>query len=116
MILSDKIKKDVLKWNRRFPIDRWWREKYKIPFLSEEHKKSSFLQQYYEYVEDSIFAEVRNKTVNEKEIYIPNIGEFFKTSTYQNRPMTFEEEVAAWRKENNIGEEEDGRQEDKGND
>ena len=28
----------VIKWNNTFPIDRWFRNKHNIPFLSEEHK------------------------------------------------------------------------------
>lgn len=75
------IRKFMIQWNNRFPVDRWWRKKHNIPFLSEEHKKQSFLNQVMEYEEDCFFQERRERleNIDLSESYAPNIGDFFKT-------------------------------------
>lgn len=74
----EDVKKYMIQWNRRFPIDRWWREKHKIAFLSKEHKESSFLDQLKEFEEEVYFYIDLKKQKDEEETYIPNIGEYFK--------------------------------------
>lgn len=59
-------------WNIRYPLDRWWREKHKIAFGSEAHRRVSFLDIRFEYEEDLII-----KKVKEKNDYTPNIGDWF---------------------------------------
>jgi len=71
-----KIEQDILKWNTKFPIDRWWREKHKIAFLSFKHKSCPLLSQVFEYNED-IMAK---KYLNQKD-YIVNIGDYLNTGT-----------------------------------
>jgi hypothetical protein len=59
----------ILKWNERLPVDRWWREKHKVAFLSEEHKKMNPIDIYLEYREDKMYMELRenNSKVSEVE-------------------------------------------------
>lgn len=75
---NEELKKFVVQWNNRFPIDRWWRNKHKVAFLSEEHRKCSFFNQLMEFEEDKIFFELQKKKEEEKKKktteYIPNIG------------------------------------------
>lgn len=67
----------VINWNNRFPLDRWWRMKYNVPFMSPAHRESSFLHQLMEFEEDKMFV---NKLNEEKEeTYVPNIGDFLKS-------------------------------------
>jgi len=41
----------ILGWNIQFPLDLWWRKKYKVAFASEEHKKTNWFDIYLEYME-----------------------------------------------------------------
>jgi len=67
------IEKKVIEWNQKFPIDKWWRDKHGVAFMSEQHKSTSFLSQLFEFKEDMMMLEFKN-TAND---YIPNQGEFF---------------------------------------
>lgn len=40
---ADEIKRFMIRWNNRFPVDHWWRKKHNVPFLSALHKEQSFL-------------------------------------------------------------------------
>lgn len=74
------LKELVYQWNAKFPIDRWYRDKYKIRFNSKEHKECSFIDMYCEYIE-YIYLEYipqlkkRNKSNQEED-------DFFKTDEY----------------------------------
>lgn len=74
-------------WNNRFPLDRWWRRKYNIPYLSGKHRESSFFWQYHEYYEEVIFKEYYDEKEKERERekegdsvkkYIPLSGNWWK--------------------------------------
>ena len=67
----------VVSWNNRFPLDRWWRIKYNIPFMSPAHRESSFINQLIEFEEDKLFLQIHNK--NNVEEYIPGVGDFLKS-------------------------------------
>jgi hypothetical protein len=41
----------ILGWNIQFPLDLWWRKKYKVAFASKEHKETNWFDIYLEYVE-----------------------------------------------------------------
>lgn len=45
----------VIEWNNKFPLDKWFREKYKISFNSIEHREISQIDIYFEWVEDRLF-------------------------------------------------------------
>lgn len=69
----------MIQWNNNFPIDRWWRTKHNVAFLSPDHRKCSFLDQLLEYQEDLLFFEMKKEEEKiEKDKYIPNIGEWMK--------------------------------------
>lgn len=66
----------VINWNSRFPLDKWWRMKYGVAFMSPAHRESSFIDQLLEFEEDKLFFKTREKEKEDK--YIPGIGEFLK--------------------------------------
>lgn len=47
----------VIRYNNRFPIDRWWREKHSIPFNSSSHREISPVDMKFEHEEDKLFKE-----------------------------------------------------------
>jgi len=55
--MKNNIKQSVIAWNNRFPLDKWWRNKYNISYLSNAHRESTFFGQYYEYYEEIMFKE-----------------------------------------------------------
>ena len=67
----------VINWNRKFPLDRWWRQKHNVPFMSPAHRESSFIHQLMEYEEDKMFLETFAEQ-KEKELYTPGARDIFK--------------------------------------
>ena len=93
-MIKNKVSADIVSWNNGFPLDRWWRKKYNIPYLSEAHRKSTFFGQYFEYSEDKIFEDYFKKVDKEEETeetrYIPMKGNWWKGSSISK------EEVKDW--------------------
>ena len=69
--MNNSLKEEVYLWNKRFPVDRWWRQKHDVPFNSPTHRESNFLDQLFEYFEDEMYD-----PQNLKENYIPNNGDW----------------------------------------
>lgn len=82
------IQEQVIEWNAKFPLDKWYREKYRIPFMSKQHRESSFYNIRYEWEEEKLF---NNLEISETEEYIPNTGNFFKKGT--QKALTEEEMI-----------------------
>lgn len=57
----------VAEWNVNFPIDHWWRRKHSIPFNSPKHREVSFLDMYFEFVEDRLYRISAEKILSEKD-------------------------------------------------
>lgn len=72
--MSNEFREFMIEWNLKFPIDRWYREKYKIPFMSDRHRESSFLNMRLEWEEEKLFHEIQN----DEQPYEPNKGDFLK--------------------------------------
>lgn len=70
--MSNEYREFMVKWNLKFPIDRWYREKHKIPFMSKQHRESSFLNMRLEWEEDRLFKEI------DEDVYEPGKGDFLK--------------------------------------
>ena len=92
MINREQITDDIVSWNIRFPYDRTWRAKYKVPFGSKDHKGISFLDQIFDIEEDLFFEELINRPD-----YIPNTGDWIKLpkateQSFQNSIESFREE------------------------
>ncbi len=105
-----ELTQSVISWNNRFPLDRWWRIKHNVAFMSPAHRESSFLEQLFEFEEDRLFIE---GTQEETDKYVPGVGDFLKHSpTLEKFTEEAEQEI-----QNLLKQEEDGRrQEDTGND
>lgn len=77
-MVKSSIYLDIISWNNRFPLDKWWRRKYHIPYLSSEHRKSTFYSQMFEYFEDKMLEEYINSPEKEEKEYIPMSGNWWK--------------------------------------
>lgn len=89
-IAINDLKDYVYWWNRQYPFDRWWREKHRIPFQSEQHLKASPIDQRIEYEEEIIFRKLpqiqkqKKRAAEEAEIS----GHFlYKRSVMQNAQL-----------------------------
>jgi len=48
------IRKNIIDWNNKYPIDFLWRKKYGVAFGSPEHRQMSFLDMKFD-IEEEIF-------------------------------------------------------------
>ena len=55
---NEYVKRLIFEWNMTCPVDRWWRKKHNVAFGSPQHRASSFINQYFEYLEDKMFSEL----------------------------------------------------------
>jgi hypothetical protein len=65
--MKNNIRQSVIDWNNRFPLDRWWRSKYNVPFLSSTHRESTFYSQYFDFYEQIILKELQDEKEKRKE-------------------------------------------------
>lgn len=70
------LKNHMYEWNIRFPIDRWFRQKYKIPIFSEKHRASCFVDMMYEFIEDDMYINLGKAVGSGKGKYVPGSGDF----------------------------------------
>lgn len=75
MKCQNNIREEVIKWNEKFPVDKWWRDKHKVPFMSKDHREIDFLSQLFEYEEDRLIEDIKQEIYDP---YIPNEGNFLK--------------------------------------
>jgi hypothetical protein len=61
-----EVKNFIIDWNVKFPIDRWYRQKYGIAFNSSQHRKVSLLDILIDYEEDFLFNTMHSR-ISEKD-------------------------------------------------
>ena len=76
---SSELEQAVVSWNNRFPLDRWWRNKHEVAFMSPVHRESSFLYQLFEFEEEKLFSKVVETGSFNEVKYIPGSGDIFRT-------------------------------------
>jgi hypothetical protein len=86
------LRDQLIEWNHKFPLDRWWRVKYNIPLYSPQHLDSNQLDITLDYLEDQIFKELKlekaKKTVD-FDIEIPT-GSLLKKQITTNDEALFD--------------------------
>lgn len=65
MNLIQDLRGFIIEWNNQFPTDRWWREKYKIPFGSPAHLEANQVDILIEYIENKAYEDRRSQLVEE---------------------------------------------------
>jgi len=70
----DDFKSFVRVWNSKYPIDRWWREKYRVPFNSKSHRSQDLFAMILEYEEDLMYIEIENDIREDYEVATYNSG------------------------------------------
>ena len=67
--MANKLRNDIhnfiLNWNKKFPIDFWWRNKYHIPFNSEQHRNTSFIDMFIDFEEEKLMNNLYAKKSEE---------------------------------------------------
>lgn len=82
------MKKEIIQWNNKFPLDKWWRIKYKIPYNSLQHQEISQVDIFFEYYEDILFKQFEEESkLNQDKEFKLSQGELLT-----NRSRTIEEE------------------------
>lgn len=73
----ESLGNQIVEWNNQFPIDRWYRKTYSIPFNSLEHRRMCYIDICFDYFEGKIFGEqLERKKEVDKDPYIPGTGNF----------------------------------------
>lgn len=57
----------MIRWNNENPLDKKFREKYKIPFNSPQHREINQLDILLEFIEDEVFTEFEQRVHREIE-------------------------------------------------
>jgi hypothetical protein len=57
MDLVQGLREFIITWNNLFPTDKWWRDKYKIPFGSPTHLEANQVDILIEYIEHKAYEE-----------------------------------------------------------
>ena len=58
---KESFRNFVIRWNNKYPLDRWLREKYKLRFNSPDHRNTNLADAYFQYIEDQLFDEIRKE-------------------------------------------------------
>ena len=57
----------LLKWNQEFPLEYWWRKKYNVSFNSSKHREVSYIDIYYEWLEEKLYQKSLDDISKENE-------------------------------------------------
>ena len=82
----------ITDWNVEYPVDRYWREKYKIPFNSPQHRSISFIDELIDYEEDLLFERLYESSKKDKEIeelYERGKGNWLKKQVMSNKEVDY---------------------------
>ena len=75
----DDVRSFVREWNFKYPIDRWWRAKYNIPFGSPQHLDHPLLDMRIAFEEDCLHKRMEQELEQEeniKDLYQPGRGDW----------------------------------------
>lgn len=80
MIELKDIKNFIIFWNNSYPLDKWWRDKYKISIFSNLHLELNYVNVLLEYEEDKLYKTFIKEIKEDKEDeeYIPGTGNYLK--------------------------------------
>lgn len=71
-------------WNALYPIDKWWRDKHKVAFNSQQHRQQDVTSMRMEFEEDLLFAQAeRDRLLKQaaQDNYVPGKGTWLKKPT-----------------------------------
>lgn len=89
---KEYLKNFILRWELEFPVDKWLRDKYKIPFNSPDHRKFLFFDIALEYEEHLLFEDMK---------YVPykkNTGDWIDNTT-EEEYLTESEKLDKYKEE-----------------
>lgn len=58
----------IIDWNEKFPLDKWWRDKYKIPFNSKQHREISYYDIFLEWFEENVYNNYINNMIEKEQL------------------------------------------------
>jgi len=70
-----ELKTFIIKWNQFFPLDLWWRRKYKVAFNSPQHRAISPIDIAFEYWEEKMLK----KSVKLREVEKKDLADYKET-------------------------------------
>lgn len=90
---AKNLQEFVEKWNKAIPIDKWYRQKYNIPFGSVSHKNVNLADMFFEFYEFIVLKYKIKEDNEEQEPYVKGKGNFMKSIilTERNIDKLFDE-------------------------
>lgn len=87
--MKKSLSNEIIEWNSKFPVDRWWRNKHNISYNSKEHREASFIDMLFEFEEEQMFSEINVDS------YKPNEGKWLDISrqTQEQKTLSLIEEA-----------------------
>jgi hypothetical protein len=85
---TENIRLRVVEWNRKFPLDLWWRRKHNIAFGSSSHNEVNLFDMRFEYEEDRLSR--INKIALIKKVKISDILELIEEKIQNNLSLNKE--------------------------
>jgi len=82
--LIDSVQVEVRRWNALYPLDRWYRKKFNIPFNSEQHQNLDVLDIRFAFEEHVLYREVdAYNDLPKDEFYTPRTGNWLRKQEEQ---------------------------------
>lgn len=74
------LKKFAERWNYLYPLDKWYRTKYKIPFNSTAHREANFIDMRIEFEEELLFKNHKAKAKRKEDdlLHYQTTGDWLK--------------------------------------
>jgi hypothetical protein len=77
----------MIRWNNEHPLDKQFREKHNIAFNSIQHRQINQFDLYLQYVEDQLFEEAMNNSIDNK-----NKAQLFKKGEWLQEQVITKQE------------------------
>jgi hypothetical protein len=61
--IKQDLRTFIINWNNFFPLDKWWRDKYKIPFGSPAHLEANQIDIFIEFIEQQAYEEHKTQLI-----------------------------------------------------
>lgn len=86
-IALNSIQKSIREWNLRYPLDKWYRDKFNIRYNSKEHVETDIIDIRIMFEEDVMYRKALiDASQSNKNTYLPGRGKWLKEQPKNNDP------------------------------
>ena len=85
---SNQVRKFIVDWNLKYPVDLWWRQNRGVGFGSSEHDRMDLFDIRAQYEEAKWLEAVRKQASDNKKKYKPGTGNWIDVTKRQQMSST----------------------------